>query len=202
MLDSKTRKMLAERKRQKSFKTEARLRIALYYAFQAFVDVLIILLFIKAFSTSFNFAHDVFADSAKDPRDKSYVSVELTQDSSSSNIAASLYDAGVIKNKYVMIAKIKVNEVGGSIKAGKYELSPSMRYSEIIRIITGGVATNQKVEVPTEDKTKATITDATEIHDNSDMGAGGGAEGDDIVPEDGGEAGSGFGAEDGGDSAE
>ena len=79
MLDSKTRKMLAERKRQKSFKTEARLRIALYYAFQAFVDVLIILLFIKAFSTSFNFAHDVFADSAKDPRDKSYVSVELTQ---------------------------------------------------------------------------------------------------------------------------
>ena len=82
MLDSKTRKMLAERKRQNAFKTEARLRVALYYSFQAMVDVLIILLFIKAFSTSFNFAHDIFVDSSKDPRDKSFVTVELSPDCS------------------------------------------------------------------------------------------------------------------------
>jgi len=202
MLDSKTRKILAERKRQNAFKTEARLRVALYYSFQAFVDILIILLFIKAFSTSFNFAHDIFADSAKDPRDKSYVSVELTKDSSTSNIAGALYDAGVIKNKYVMMAKIKVNEVGGSIKAGKYELSPSMRYSEVIRIITGGVATNQKIEVPKDEKKKATITDASQVQDNSEMGAGVGAEGEDIVPEDGGDTGDGFGGDSDGETAE
>ena len=49
MLDSKTRKIIAERKRQNAFKTEARLRVGLYYSFQLLVDVLIILLFIKAF---------------------------------------------------------------------------------------------------------------------------------------------------------
>ncbi|SEQ07383.1 YceG-like family protein [Lachnospiraceae bacterium NE2001] len=188
MLDSKTRKIIAERKRQNAFKTEARLRVGLYYSFQLLVDVLIILLFIKAFSASFNFAHDVFADSSKDPRDKSYSTVVISPDSSASNISEELFDAGVIKNKYVMMAKIKVNEVGGKIKSGRYELSPSMRYSEIINIITGGISTNEKIEVPT-DKTKATITDATQIHDNSDVGAGGGAEGDDYVPEDGGDSG-------------
>lgn len=201
MLDSKTRKMLAERKRQNAFKTEARLRVALYYSFQVLVDVLIILLFIKAFSASFNFAHDIFIDSAKDPRDKSFVTVVIPQDSSTSTIAGNLYDAGVIKNKYVMVAKIKVNEVGGEIKAGRYELSPSMRYSEIIKIITGGVSTNEKIEVPTEEK-KATITDATEIHDNSELGAGGGAEGEDIAPEDGGDEGGNFGTDDGAGASE
>ena len=201
MLDSKTRKMLAERKRQNAFKTEARLRVALYYSFQVLVDVLIILLFIKAFSASFNFAHDIFVDSSKDPRDKSFVTVELSPDSSASNISAALYEAGVIRNKYVMIAKIKVNEVGGSIKAGKYELSPSMRYSEIITIITGGVSTHQDVEVPKDEK-KATITDATEIHDNSELGAGGGAEGEDIAPEDGGDEGGDFGTDDGAGASE
>ena len=201
MLDSKTRKMLAERKRQNAFKTEARLRVALYYSFQVLVDVLIILLFIKAFSASFNFAHDIFIDSAKDPRDKSFVTVVIPQDSSTSTIAGNLYDAGVIKNKYVMVAKIKVNEVGGEIKAGRYELSPSMRYSEIIKIITGGVSTNEKIEVATDEK-KATITDATEIHDNSELGAGGGAEGEDIAPEDGGDEGGNFGTDDGAGASE
>ena len=181
-MDTKTRKLIAERRRKKAFRTEKTLRYALYYSFQLFVDVLIVLLFIKAFSTSFNFAHDVFADSSKDPRDKSYVSVVLPPDSSATTISEALYDAGVIRNKYVMICKIKVNEIGGKIKYGTYELSPSMRYSEIINIITGGISTNEKIDVPTT--TLATITDATEIHDNSEAGAGGGSEGDDYIPED------------------
>ncbi len=198
------KKTTADSRRIKAFKTEKRLRVALYYSFQLFVDVLIILIFIKAFSMSFNFAHDVFADSAMDVRDKSYVTVVLLPDSSAETISEALYEAGVVRNKYVMMAKIKLNEVGGKIKAGTYQLSPSMKYSEIINIITGGITTNTQVEVPTTTQT-ATITDATEIHDNSDVGAGdGGSEGDDYVPEDGGDMtdGAGEGAGDGaGDGA-
>ena len=194
---------MSDSRRIKAFKTEKRLRVALYYSFQLFVDVLIILIFIKAFSTSFNFAHDVFADSAKDVKDRSFCTVVLLPDSSAETISDALYESGVIRNKYVMMAKIKLNEVGGKIKAGTYQLSPSMKYSEIINIITGGVTTNQEINVPQKTDT-ATITDATEIHDNSDVGAGdGGAEGDDFVPEDGGDTNEGAGeAGEGGEGGE
>ena len=193
----------AEGRRRQAFKTESRLRAALYYAIEALVDVMILFLFVKAFSTSYNFAHDVFYDSAMNYKNTSYVSVTIEPDSSTSVIASTLYEAGVIKNKYVMMAKIKVGEVGGKIKSGTYKLSPSMKYSEIIGIITGGVSTNTEEEETTEEDT-TTILDESEIHDNSSVGAGdGGAEGDEgYEPEagDGAEGGEGGDAE-GGDGA-
>ena len=174
-----------ESRRKKAIKTENRLRVALYYAFQLFVDVIIILIFVRAFSASFNFAHEIFYDSAKNIKSKEIIEVTIPPDSSTSVIASTLYDAGVVKNKYVMIAKIKVNEVGGKIKAGTYQLSPSMKYSEILNIITGVATANTDDE---KKKTQvSTATDASEIHDNSEVGAGEGSEGDDYTPEDGGD---------------
>ncbi len=168
----------AESRRKQAYKTEGRLRIALNYAIDLLIDVIILFLFVKAFSTSYNFAHDVFFDSAKNVKNTDYVTVTIEPDSSTSVISSTLYEAGVIKNKYVMMAKIKVNEVGGNIKSGTYRLSPSMKYSEIIGIITGGVTTH--VEEEEEEESTTTTIDETEIHDNSNVGAGdGGAEGDD-----------------------
>ena len=174
-------------RRKKAFKTENRLRIALYYSFQLLIDVLILFVFIKGFSTAYNFSHDIFVDSAKNLKDKDIVVVKILPDSSTSMVADTLYEAGVIKNKYVMMAKIKVNEVGGKIKAGSYGLSPSMTYSEIIRIITGGISVNEDSFKTNEDDKVATPLDAGEIHDNSEVGAGVGDEGDGYVPEDGGD---------------
>lgn len=187
-----TAKSIRIARRNKAFATENRLRVAMYYSFQLLVDVLIILLFVKGFSTAFNFSHDIFVDSAKNLKDKEYVAVTIDPDSSTSKISETLYNAVVVKNKYVMMMKIKVNEIGGDIKAGTYNLSPSMRYSEIMTIITGGVSTanNESANKPEV----ATPLDAGEIHDNSDFGAGGGEEGDVYVPEDGGDSGEADGA--------
>ena len=190
-------------RRRKAFKTENRLKVALYYSFQLLVDVVIVLVFIKGFSMAFNFSHDVFADSAKNIKNKDIVVVTLEPDSSTGTVCDKLYEAGVIKNKYVMMAKIKVNEVGGKIKAGKYGLSPSMTYSEIIKIITGGVSVNED-SFKTEDTEVATPVDASEIHDNSGLGAGTGEEGE-MTPEDGGASEDGGstdgGASEGGDTS-
>ena len=171
---------MVESRKKKALKNENRLRVALYYSFQLLVDVVIILIFVKAFSASFNFAHDVFYDSAKNIKSKELIEVTLRPDSSTSAIAETLYDSGVIKNKYVMIAKIKVNEVGSDIKAGTYKLSPAMKYSEIIGIITGGAFSN--TEETTETQSVQTATDADEVHDNSEVGAGAGDEGDEYTP--------------------
>ncbi|MCR5214102.1 MAG: endolytic transglycosylase MltG [Eubacterium sp.] len=172
------KKKSAEARRKQAYKTEGRLRVALNYAMALLVDVIIVFVFVKAFSTSFNFAHDVFYDSAKNVKNTDYVAVTIEPDSSTSTISGVLYDAGVIKNKYVMMAKIKVSEVGGDIKSGTYKLSPSMKYSEIIGIITGEATSDAEKE---EEKTEEDIDiDESEIHDNSNVGAGdGGAEGED-----------------------
>ena len=186
-------------RRLKAYKTENRLRVALYYAFQLLVDAVIILIFIKGFSMSYNFSHDVFYDSAKNLKNTEYVNVTIFPDSSSKTVATQIYDAGLVKNKYVLLAKIKVNELGSKIKPGKYALSQSMTYNEILAIITAGASIND-VQYRTEDDEKekkiATITDADEIQDNSDVGAGSGvegeeggaSEGDDYVPDESGES--------------
>ena len=80
----------------KSVKAESRLKTALYYSVELLVDVLIVYVFIKAFALSFNFAYDVFHDSAKNPGDRNYVVVKIEPYSSTSKIADQLYDAGVI----------------------------------------------------------------------------------------------------------
>ncbi len=168
----------------KSVKAESRLKTALYYSVELLVDVLIVYVFIKAFALSFNFAYDVFHDSAKNPGDRNYVVVKIEPYSSTSKIADQLYDAGVIENKYVMILRMKVGEYGDKIKPGKYGLSASMTYEEILGVITGSAKTEEEEK---EEKETATRTDAinpNEVHDNSDVGAGEGpAEGGDAGDE-------------------
>ena len=168
----------------KSVKAESRLKTALYYSVELLVDVLIVYVFIKAFALSFNFAYDVFHDSAKNPGDRNYVVVKIEPYSSTSKISDQLYDAGVIENKYVMILRMKVGEYGDKIKPGKYGLSASMTYEEILGVITGSAKTEEEEK---EEKETATRTDAinpNEVHDNSDVGAGEGpAEGGDAGDE-------------------
>ncbi len=183
----------------RSVKTESRLKTALYYSVELLVDVLILYVFIKAFALSFNFAYDVFHDSAKNPGDRSYVVVKIEPYSSAKKISNQLYDAGVIENKYVMMLRIKIGEYGDKIKAGKYGVSASMTYEEILGVLTGSATASE--EEDTGGENTATVTDAidpNEIHDNSDQGAGeGAAEGGD--PSEEGDLG---GGEEGGDAGE
>lgn len=183
----------------RSVKTESRLKTALYYSVELLVDVLILYVFIKAFALSFNFAYDVFHDSAKNPGDRSYVVVKIEPYSSAKKISNQLYDAGVIENKYVMMLRIKIGEYGDKIKAGKYGVSASMTYEEILGVLTGSATTSEEEDNGGENT--ATVTDAidpNEIHDNSDQGAGeGAAEGGD--PSEEGDVG---GGEEGGDAGE
>lgn len=122
---------------KKGMSPERKLKTALHYALAFLINVFILYLFVKVFSLAFNFSYDVFADSAKNPGSSDYAVVEILPDSSTSDIAQALYDAEVIDNKYVMIAKIKVGEYGGKIKSGTYGLSSSMTYNEILNIICG-----------------------------------------------------------------
>jgi len=118
------------------YRTESRLKTALFYALELLVDVLIIYVIVKGFSLAYSFSYEVFSDSAKNDGDTRPVIVTILPDSSIKTVSESLYDAGVIKNKYVMMVKIRLNGYGPSIRPGRYAINPSMTYNEIITLIT------------------------------------------------------------------
>ncbi|MBR0146343.1 MAG: endolytic transglycosylase MltG [Eubacterium sp.] len=119
-----------------AYKTESRLKAALFYATALLVDVLIVYLIVKGFSTAYSLSYEVFSDSSVNRGDLSTVVITIPPDSSTTSVSELLYENKLIKNKYVMMAKIKLGDYGGLIQAGKYVLSPSMTYDEIIRVIT------------------------------------------------------------------
>lgn len=99
------------------------------------INVLIVFFVIKVFSYAFNFTYSVFGEVCKSPGDTEYVVVEIPADSSILEIGQALEDGEIINDKYVFFAKVKVKGCGDKIKNGKFGLSASMNYDEILEII-------------------------------------------------------------------
>lgn len=102
------------------------------------INVCILFVLVKAFTYSFDFAYQVFATKAVNAGDTSKVAVELVPDASLLEVADTLYDAGVIENKYAFILKLRISGGATKVVSGTYELSPSNTNVEIINTITGG----------------------------------------------------------------
>ena len=99
------------------------------------INVLIVFCIIKVFSYAFNFTYSVFGDVCKSPGDTNYVVVEIPADATILEIGQALVDGEIIEDKYVFFAKVKVKGYGDRIKPGKFGLSASMNYDEILEII-------------------------------------------------------------------
>lgn len=154
-------------KKNNSYKTELRLKTALFYSVMILVDVLILLLLVKGFSSAYQFSYNVFSDSAKKAGSTDYKVITITTDDTSSSVSKKLYDAGLIESKYVMQAKLKVGSFSNKIKAGKYGISPSMTYNEIIGIITGTTAKlNAKDASSTSGTARENLATATDAKKN------------------------------------
>jgi cell division protein YceG involved in septum cleavage len=77
----------------------------------------------------------VFGDVSYDPGSTTYKVVEIPVDASTLEIGAALEDAGIIEDKYVFWARVKVKGYGNQIYSGTYGLSASMNVDEILNII-------------------------------------------------------------------
>ncbi|MBR1674987.1 MAG: endolytic transglycosylase MltG [Eubacterium sp.] len=128
---------MARTKRSMGKRAERTLKSAMVYTLTLFVDVLIVYFIVRSFSVAYDFSYNVFSDSAKDPGAVTYVTVEIEKDASSMDIAKTIYKSGVIRNKYVMAAKLTLGKYGSEIKPGKYKLSASMTYNQIIDVLRG-----------------------------------------------------------------
>jgi cell division protein YceG involved in septum cleavage len=113
---------------------------------------------VRSFSIAYDFSYNVFSASAKDPGAVTYVTVEIKKDASSMDMAKAIYKSGVIKNKYVMAAKLTLGKYGSEIKPGKYKLSASMTYNQIINVLRGKDKDADKSSKSSSDKTDKTDT--------------------------------------------
>ena len=124
---------------KKAMKKEDNLRKGLKrssgFMFGLFVNILIVFLIVKLFTYSFNFAYGVFGKVANPPGSQEYIVVDIPADSSIMEIGQALQDADIIEDKYVFYAKVKVKGYGTKITSGKFHLSASMTYDEILKII-------------------------------------------------------------------
>ncbi len=182
---------MATSKMKNAYKTESRIKTALFYAVELLMDVLIVFVIVRGFSVAYSFSYEVFSDSSKTPGDLSYVVVTIQPDFSSMSVAEELYDKGVIKNKYVMLAKLKLGEYGRDIRPGKYAISPSMTYDEILKVLTSAASTSEEEEevrdaskigdtgkVATESQTSEEgSTESTEEKDGNSDADGGNTDG-------------------------
>ena len=124
---------------KKAMKKEDNLRKGLKrssgFMFGLFVNILIVFLIVKLFTYSFNFAYGVFGKVANHPGSQEYIVVDIPADSSIMEIGQALQDADIIEDKYVFYAKVKVKGYGTKITSGKFDLSASRTYDEILNII-------------------------------------------------------------------
>ena len=111
----------------------------LRFAIGLLVNVFILFILVKVFAFSFSFAYDVFAsNNCKDKSDTKVVTVTVLPDSSIKDVCETLDDAGVVKNAYALMVRIRIGSYAAKIKPGTYEIAPSYTNDEIITIITGG----------------------------------------------------------------
>lgn len=66
------------------------------------------------------------------------VHVEIKSGSSLSSISTLLYDEGIIRNKFAFQLYADLNDLGGSLKAGQYDLSPGMTMEQIADVLKEG----------------------------------------------------------------
>ncbi len=139
-------------------RAERTLKSAMYYTLELFIDVLIVFFIVRSFSVAFDLTYNIFNDSAKDAGATAYVSVEIEKNSSAMDISKALYDAKVIKNKYVMAAKLWLGKYTTDIKAGVYKVRASMTYNEIIELLSGREIIKPAATTTTTDKKKIRLT--------------------------------------------
>lgn len=134
-----TKQSTVSKKKQKNTEELVRkgLKKSAGFTWSLLVNVVIVFLIVKLFSYAFNFAYSVFGNVSMSPGSTEYIVVEIPADSSILQIGEALEDAEIIEDKLVFFAKVKVKGYSDKIRSGKFGLSASMTYDEILEIICG-----------------------------------------------------------------
>ncbi len=101
------------------------------------IFVVIILGIIYLGQNAYHYTHEIFNDEPLEAAPGKDVTVKITQDVSTKQLAKVLEDNGLIDNAVVFQIKMKIADFDDTVKAGDYKLNTSMPPSEMFKILSG-----------------------------------------------------------------
>jgi UPF0755 protein len=101
--------------------------------------VMIVLGVVYLGQTTYRYTRAVFSDEAYEEEPGTRMKVTVPEGAGAKALAKVLEEQGIIKDAKVFQLQMKLNNAEDSMKAGTYELSTSMKPSEILEILSGEV---------------------------------------------------------------
>lgn len=105
------------------------------------IYALVIILAVRLITFSYDFSYTVFGGAPVAESSEAVVPVQISDGSSTDEIAALLEKKGLVKYKNAFIIRVALSQYKGQIQAGNYELSPSMTMDEMLAIMSGNAET-------------------------------------------------------------
>ena len=137
-------------KKKKYILNEARksLKHGSGFMLSLFINLFMLFCLVKAFTWSFNLGYGIFGKVAYHPGSEEYVTVVIPADTTTLEVGKALEKAGIIENRWVFFARVKVKGLQKNLLSGKFTLSPSMTYEQILDIICPEVKPGELNEQP------------------------------------------------------
>lgn len=161
-------------------------------SFSILVTLLVVIGLIRLGEYCYHFGYRVFTEPAMEEEPGTDVVVLLTSDMSEYDIGSALLEKGLIRDKNLFYAQLKLSAYAGGLRSGTYTLNTSMTAREMMAVMAADTAeSTEETEEPlaTEETGASEDTeavDATDTTENAGDGVQDDAEGND-TPEDAGD---------------
>lgn len=137
------------------------------------VYVLVFFLFIRVATLGYDFSYQVFGDPVMSKYNTDTVEFTVLEGQSFEDVASALESADLIKYKYALQIRAKLEKLDDSISPGTYYLSQSMTADEILAALT--TPSDAGTQQILGEDASGTITETEASEDSSDDGSDGSA---------------------------
>ena len=108
-----------------------------WFSFRTMINVLLILVLVEGYTTTYNFSYKLFADHPYIAASSETMNVTIESGDNVNRVAVVLDEMGIVDSKYLFIARAYLGKYHDRIQPGTYVLGPGMSPEEICKKICG-----------------------------------------------------------------
>lgn len=109
----------------------------LWFSLRTLINMMLLFVLVEGCIMAYQFSYELFADYPYIAASESVMKVNIDEGSAAVTVAGQLEQAGIVKNKYLFLARVYLGKYNNRIQAGTYTLGPGMTPDEICRKLCG-----------------------------------------------------------------
>lgn len=109
----------------------------LWFSLRTLINMFLLFVLVEGFITAYHFSYELFADYPYVAASDRVLEVKIAEGATPVMVASQLEETGIVKNKYLFLARVYLGKYGKKIQAGSYNLGPGMTPDEICRKLCG-----------------------------------------------------------------